>query len=53
MKVVNWTMLLAPYAVFGLIADISIRVGVDVLLGMSAYVGTVLLGLFCCSCFTC
>jgi proton glutamate symport protein len=46
MKVVNWTMLLAPYAVFGLIADISIRVGVDVLLGMSAYVGTVLLGLF-------
>jgi proton glutamate symport protein len=46
MKVVNWTMLLAPYAVFGLIADISIRVGFDVLLGMSAYVGTVLLGLF-------
>jgi Na+/H+-dicarboxylate symporter len=45
MKVVNWTMLLAPYAVFGLIADISIRVGFDVLLGMSAYVGTVLLGL--------
>lgn len=45
MKVVNWAMLLAPYAVFGLIADISIRVGLDVLLGMSAYVGTVLLGL--------
>jgi len=47
MKVVNWAMLLAPYAVFGLIADISIRVGLDVLLGMSAYVGTVLLGLLC------
>jgi len=46
MKVVNWAMLLAPFAVFGLIADISIRVGFDVLLGMSAYVGTVLLGLF-------
>jgi proton glutamate symport protein len=45
MKVVNWTMLLAPYAVFGLIADTSIRVGIDVLLGMSAYVGTVILGL--------
>lgn len=45
MKVVNWAMLLAPFAVFGLIADISIRVGFDVLLGMSAYVGTVLLGL--------
>ncbi|MGB1263626.1 MAG: dicarboxylate/amino acid:cation symporter [Cognaticolwellia sp.] len=45
MKVVNWAMLLAPLAVFGLIADIAIRVGLDVLLGMSAYVGTVLLGL--------
>jgi Na+/H+-dicarboxylate symporter len=46
MKVVNWAMMLAPFAVFGLIADISIRVGFDVLLGMSAYVGTVLFGLF-------
>lgn len=46
MKVVNWAMLLAPLAVFGLLADISIRVGLDVLLGMSAYVGTVILGLF-------
>ncbi|GGY56343.1 dicarboxylate/amino acid:cation symporter [Bacterioplanes sanyensis] len=46
MKVVSWAMLLAPYAVFGLIADIAIRVGLDVLLGMSAYVGTVILGLF-------
>ena len=51
MKVVNWAMLLAPYAVFGLIADISIRVGLDVLLGMSAYVGTVLLGLILLLCF--
>jgi len=51
MKVVNWAMLLAPYAVFGLIADISIRVGLDVLLGMSAYVGTVLLGLAILLCF--
>jgi len=51
MKVVNWAMLLAPYAVFGLIADISIRVGLDVLLGMSAYVGTVLLGLIILLCF--
>lgn len=47
MKVVGWAMLLAPYAVFGLLTDISIRVGLKVLLGMSAYVGTVLLGLFC------
>lgn len=47
MKVVSWAMLLAPYAVFGLLTDISIKVGLDVLLGMSAYVGTVLLGLLC------
>jgi len=47
MKVVSWAMLLAPYAVFGLLSDISIKVGLDVLLGMSAYVGTVLLGLLC------
>jgi len=47
MKVVGWAMLLAPYAVFGLLTEISIKVGLDVLLGMSAYVGTVILGLFC------
>ena len=47
MKVVGWAMLLAPYAVFGLLSEISIKVGLEVLLGMSAYVGTVLLGLFC------
>ncbi|WP_420588830.1 dicarboxylate/amino acid:cation symporter [Bacterioplanoides sp.] len=47
MKVVGWAMLLAPYAVFGLLTEISIKVGLEVLLGMSAYVGTVLLGLFC------
>jgi Na+/H+-dicarboxylate symporter len=47
MKVVGWAMLLAPYAVFGLLTEIAIKVGLDVLLGMSAYVGTVILGLFC------
>lgn len=47
MKVVGWAMLLAPFAVFGLLTEISIKVGLEVLLGMSAYVGTVLLGLFC------
>jgi Na+/H+-dicarboxylate symporter len=46
MKVVSWAMLLAPMAVFGLLAQISVQTGLDALLGMSAYVGTVLLGLF-------
>lgn len=45
MKVVSWAMVLAPLAVFGLLAQISIDAGLDALLGMSAYVGTVLLGL--------
>ena len=45
LKIVGWAMMLAPYAVFGLLADIAIRVGFDAVLGMSAYLGTVLLGL--------
>jgi len=45
LKIVGWAMLLAPYAVFGLLADIAIRVGLDAILGMSVYVGTVILGL--------
>jgi Na+/H+-dicarboxylate symporter len=47
MKIVSWAMVLAPFAVFGLLCDITIRVGVDAILGMSVYVGTVLLGLLC------
>ncbi len=45
MTVVRWAMLLAPLAVFGLLAQITIRIGLDALLGMAVYVGTVLLGL--------
>ena len=46
LKIVGWAMMLAPYAVFGLLADLSIRVGIEAIIGMSAYVGTVILGLF-------
>ncbi len=46
MTVVRWAMLLAPLAVFGLMTRITIKIGLDALLGMAAYVGTVLLGLF-------
>lgn len=45
MKVVTWAMYIAPLAVFGLLAQITLEVGLDALVGVSAYVGTVLLGL--------
>lgn len=45
MKVVSWAMVLAPYAVFGLLAQISIRIGFRAILGLSVYVLTVLTGL--------
>ncbi|MFT6268791.1 MAG: Na+/H+-dicarboxylate symporter [Alphaproteobacteria bacterium] len=45
MKVVSWAMVLAPLAVFGLLAQVFVKSGVDALLGMSVYIGTVLLGL--------
>lgn len=47
MKVVSWAMILAPLAVFGLLAQITIKVGLDAITGMAVYVGTVLLGLLC------
>ncbi len=45
MQVVSWAMLLAPYAVFGLLAQISIKIGLQALLGLSVYVGVVIAGL--------
>ena len=46
MTVVSWAMRLAPFAVFGLMAQLTARIGFDALLGMAVYIGTVLLGLF-------
>ena len=45
LKIVNWAMIIAPLAVFGLLCDVTIRVGIDAVLGMSVYVATVILGL--------
>ncbi|NVK42809.1 MAG: dicarboxylate/amino acid:cation symporter [Oceanospirillaceae bacterium] len=45
MTVVRWAMLLAPVAVFGLLAQLTAKLGLEALLGMAVYVGTVLLGL--------
>jgi Na+/H+-dicarboxylate symporter len=45
MKAVIWAMVLAPAAVFGLLAQICVQTGFDALLGVSAYVVTLLAGL--------
>lgn len=45
MTVVGWSMRLAPYAVFGLMAQLTTKIGLNALLGMGIYVGTVLIGL--------
>ena len=46
MTVVRWSMLLAPLAVFGLMAKFTAQLGLETLLGMGVYVAAVLLGLF-------
>lgn len=43
MRVVKWAMFLTPWAVFGLIAQLIARVGISTVLGMTAYILTVLL----------
>ena len=45
MTVVKVAMRIAPIAVFGLMAQLTTKIGPDILLGMAIYVGTVLLGL--------
>ncbi|MCG8401035.1 MAG: dicarboxylate/amino acid:cation symporter, partial [Firmicutes bacterium] len=45
MIVVRWAMVLAPVAVFGLLAQTAMQTGLDALLGMTVYVLTVLGGL--------
>ncbi|MEQ8844587.1 MAG: dicarboxylate/amino acid:cation symporter [Phycisphaerales bacterium] len=45
MSIVKWAMFLAPLAVFGLIAQLVIQVGLGSMGTLAAYAGTVLLGL--------
>jgi Na+/H+-dicarboxylate symporter len=47
MMVVRWAMWLAPFAVFGLLVQLTAQLGFEALFGMAVYVGTVLLGLLC------
>jgi Na+/H+-dicarboxylate symporter len=45
MKIVSWAMLLAPAAVFGLLAQLCVDAGFEALIGLSVYVGAVFCGL--------
>jgi Na+/H+-dicarboxylate symporter len=47
MIVVKWAMLLAPWAVFGLMAQLISNLGLATILGMGVYILTVLAGLLC------
>ena len=45
MVIVGWAMRLVPYAVFGLMAALLSRTGIEVLLGLGYYILVVLIGL--------
>lgn len=45
MTIVKWAMFLAPLAVFGLMAQLVMRLGFEMIVGISTYLFTVLLGL--------
>ncbi|MFN3687349.1 dicarboxylate/amino acid:cation symporter [Salinarimonas sp.] len=45
MEIVKWAMFLAPFAVFGLMAQLVMRIGLGTVAAMSAYVLTVIAGL--------
>jgi len=45
MTVVRWAMHIAPLAVFGLLAQLTAKIGLEALVGMAVYVVTVLAGL--------
>ena len=45
MTIVKWAMLLVPYAVFGLMTQVTSQIGIQALLALGLYILTVLLGL--------
>jgi proton glutamate symport protein len=50
MKIISWAMVIAPIAVFGLLANITIRLGLSAILSVGLYAFTVVLGLICMLC---
>lgn len=51
MKIIGWAMKLAPYAVFGLLCSITIKIGFNAISSMSMYILTVITGLLLLLCF--
>lgn len=47
MKIISWAMRIAPYAVFGLLANVTIRTGLDSIYSVGLYTFCVLAGLLC------
>jgi len=47
LRIISWAMVIAPYAVFGLLCKITINLGLDALISVGAYALTVLIGLGC------
>lgn len=45
MKIIGWAMAIAPYAVFGLLCNITIRLGLEAITSVGLYALCVLLGL--------
>lgn len=45
MIIVSWAMMLVPYAVFGLMAALLSRTGLEIFLGLGYYMGVVVIGL--------
>lgn len=45
MKIISWAMVIAPYAVFGLLCNITIKLGLDAITSVGLYAVTVLAGL--------
>lgn len=51
MVIIGWAMKLAPIAVFGLSAQLFLKLGIQALLGLSGYLVSVLIGLLLLICF--
>lgn len=47
MKIIEWAMVIAPMAVFGLLANAMIKSGLSAFIGLGGYIFTVLAGLAC------
>ncbi len=47
MRIIGWAMVIAPVAVFGLMCDITLKLGLSALITMGVYIATVIIGLLC------